>query len=161
MAKFVFKLEALLKLRKMRQEQAERDLAQGWSAMLTHRRQVAGVEGQILEFYRVARDQRGAGEIQITGLIADRHYLNHLHQVRHHALAALAKSQQVTDQARRKLAEAKKQTDIMGKLKERTYQQFRKELSRRETIELDDMANAKAAWAAHRAASAVAMNEAV
>ncbi len=150
MGKFEFRMEPLLKLRKMRQEQAERELAQRLNQFLSHRRQVEKIEGQILDFYRQFRSQHSAGEIRITGLIADRRYLNHLHQLRHHELAVLAKYQQLVDQARKQLAEAKKQTDIMAKLKERMLQRFKKDLARRETLELDDLANAKVAWLAQQ-----------
>jgi flagellar protein FliJ len=150
MARFEFRLEPLLKLRKMRQEQAERDLAQRLSQVIGHRRQVEQIERQILGCYQEIRDRHTLGEIRITGLIADRRYLNHLHQLRHHELAALAKSQQLADQARRQLAEKKKQTDIMKKLKERMNERFRTEQNRRETRELDDLANAKAAWRLHQ-----------
>jgi len=145
MANFKFRMEPLIKLRKMRQEQAERELSQRLSQMMTHKRQIESLEQQIQNYYQQMRDQH-TGEIQISGLIADRRYLNHLHQIRHHQLAAMAKSSQLVDKARRQLAEAKKQTDIMQKLKERMFQRFQKEESRRETILLDDLVNAKAAW---------------
>jgi flagellar protein FliJ len=151
MANFKFRMEPLLKLRKMRQEQSERELAQRLSQFLSHRRKIENIDAQILDSYHQFRDQHSAGEIRITGLIADRRYINHLHQVRHHELTVLAKYQQLVDQARTQLAETKKQTDIMVKLKERTLQQFKKDLARRETIELDDLANAKSGWLAQQA----------
>jgi flagellar FliJ protein len=150
MGKFEFRMEPLLKLRKMRQEQSERELAQRLSQFLNHRRQVEKIEGQIMDFYQQFRSQHSAGDILITGLIADRRYLNHLHQLRHHELAVLTKYQQLTDQARKQLAEAKKQTDIMVKLKERMLQRFKKDMARLETLELDDLANAKVAWLAQQ-----------
>jgi flagellar export protein FliJ len=136
----------------MRQEQSERELAQRLSQFLSHRRKIENIDAQILDFYNQFRNQHSAGEIRITGLIADRRYLNQLHQVRHHELAVLAKHQQLVDQARKQLAESKKQTDIMVKLKERMLQQFKKDAARRETIELDDLANAKSAWTAQQTA---------
>lgn len=150
MAKFEFRLEPLLKLRKMRQEQSERELAQRLKQFLDHRRKIDQIEGQISDFYNQFRTQHSAGEIRIGGLIADRRYLNHLHQVRHHELAVLAKYQQLVDQARVQLAETKKQTDVMIKLKERMHSQYKKDLAKRETIELDDLVNAKEAWLAQQ-----------
>ncbi len=148
MGKFEFRMEPLLKLRKMRQEQSERELAQRLSQLLTHRRQIEKIDGQILDSYQEFRNRHSAGEIRITGLIADRRYINQLHQLRHHEVTVLAKYQKLVDQARMQLAEAKKQTDIMAKLKDQMSQRFKKDLARRETIELDDLANAKSAWLA-------------
>jgi len=159
MARFEFRMEPLLKLRKMRQEQSERELAQRLAKMMSDQRQVEALERQILDQYQQIRDQYQAGDIQIMELIADRRYLNQLHQVRHHQLSVLAKSSQLADKARKHLAEAKKQTDVMQKLKERTYQRFRKEELRRETIALDDLANAKAAWMAQKSQVGEETNE--
>ncbi len=159
MARFEFRMEPLLKLRKMRQEQSERELAQRLAKMMSDQRQVEALERQILDQYQQIRDQYQAGDIQIMELIADRRYLNQLHQVRHHQLSVLAKSSQLVDKARKHLAEAKKQTDVMQKLKERTYQRFRKEELRRETIALDDLANAKAAWMAQKSQVGEETNE--
>jgi flagellar protein FliJ len=150
MGKFEFRLEPLLKLRKMRQEQSERELAQRISQFLHHRRQADAIEGQIVDYYRQIRRQHAAGEIQITGLIADRRYLNQLHHLRHQELTAVAKHQQLVDQARRQVAEAKKQTDMMSTLKDKMRQRFQKELNRRQTIDLDDLTNAKVAWTLQR-----------
>jgi len=159
MARFEFRMEPLLKLRKMRQEQSERELAQRLAKMMSDQRQGEALERQILDQYQQIRDQYQAGDIQIMELIADRRYLNQLHQVRHHQLSVLAKSSQLADKARKHLAEAKKQTDVMQKLKERTYQRFRKEELRRETIALDDLANAKAAWMAQKSQVGEETNE--
>ncbi|MFA5865089.1 MAG: flagellar export protein FliJ [Phycisphaerae bacterium] len=150
MARFEFRMEPLLKLRKMKQEQAERELAVRLTQFMQHRRQVEKIEHQVVEFYQQFRTQHTMGEIRIGGLIADRRYLNHLHQLRHHQLAALARNQQLVDQARKQIAEAKKQTDMMIKLKERMLERFNKEQRKRETIELDDLANAKSAWMMHK-----------
>lgn len=151
MAKFEFKFEALYKLRKMKQEQTERELAQRLSQHQQHLGQVEKIHGQIGEYYHQIRQSRLVGDIQISGLIADRRYLNQLHAMKLHQIAALAKSQQLVDAARVRVAQAKKQTDIMIKLKERMLQQYQKEILKRETIELDDLANAKAAWQRQRA----------
>ncbi|NLE28316.1 MAG: flagellar export protein FliJ [Phycisphaerae bacterium] len=150
MAKFEFKFEALYKLRKMKQEQTERELAQRLNLHHQHLLQVEKINAQIDEHYNQIRQSRLVGNIQITGLIADRRYLNQLHAMKLHQIASLAKSRQLVDTARSKVAQAKKQTDIMTKLKEKMLQQYQKEMLKRETIELDDLANAKAAWQRRR-----------
>jgi flagellar FliJ protein len=151
MAKFDFKFEALLKLRKMKQDQCERNLAERTKLFLQSRKQVEQVQNQITSHYEEIRQHQLQPQIEVGGLLADRRYLAHLQQIRLHQISALARSQQLLNTARAQLAEAKKQTDIMAKLKEREKEKFRKELLKRETIELDDLANAKAAWQRQRA----------
>jgi flagellar biosynthesis chaperone FliJ len=121
MAGFDFKFEALLKLRKMKQDQCERNLADRTQKFLQ-------------------------AEIEVGGLLADRRYLAHLQQIRMQQRTNLTRSEQQVNHARKQLAEAKKQTDIMDKLRERAFEKYRKEIQKRETIELDDLANGKAAW---------------
>jgi flagellar export protein FliJ len=152
MAKFEFQFEALLKLRKMKQEQTERELAQRLSQYQLHLTQVEKIHGQITEHYNQIRRSQITGEIEVSGLIADRRYLNQLHAMRLHELTVLAKNKQLVDNARGKVAQAKKQTDIMAKLKEHRLKEYWKEIDKRETVELDDLANARAAWQRRRIA---------
>jgi flagellar FliJ protein len=146
MARFEFKMEALLKLRLMKQQQCERDLAQRVSQLIGHQKQKETIEGQISDYYLQIRSSHLQGDIEISGLIADRRYLNHLHALKLHQIMAISKSQRMVDQARKILAEAKKQTDIMEKLKEKMFIKFKKEMAKKEIIELDDLANSKTAW---------------
>jgi len=146
MSKFDFKFEALLKLRKMKQDECERNLADRIQRLLQNRRQVELVQNQIDTYLDEIRNHQLKPEIEVGGLLADRRYLAHLHQIRLQQRANMTKSEQLVTLARRQLAEAKKQTDIMTKLREKAFDQYRKDMLKRETIELDDMPNGKAAW---------------
>jgi flagellar FliJ protein len=146
MAGFDFKFEALLKLRKMKQDQCERNLADRTQKFLQNRRQVELVQDQIGAYLDEIRQHQLQAEIEVGGLLADRRYLAHLQQIRMQQRTNLTRSEQQVNHARKQLAEAKKQTDIMDKLRERAFEKYRKEIQKRETIELDDLANGKAAW---------------
>lgn len=140
-------MEAILKLRRMRQEQEERKVAQRVSQFTRARNRLTGVEGQIDGYYdTIRKSTTGETSIQIDRLIGDRRYLNHLHQVRFSELQAIAKAQELLDKAKLKLAEAKKQTDIMEKVKDKARTRFDTEEQKKERLELDDLATSKFAW---------------
>jgi flagellar FliJ protein len=146
MAAFRFRLEPILKLKKLRQEQMERKVAQCVGEMLKTRQQLDRLDGQIEQLYENIRRSGLVGPLQIGNLIGDRRYLNHLHRLRDHQRTLLAKTIHLVDQAKKGLAEAKKETDIMVKLKEQAHRRFMDERRRKETALLDDLANAKHAW---------------
>ncbi|NLX05741.1 MAG: flagellar export protein FliJ [Phycisphaerae bacterium] len=146
MAAFKFRLEPILKLRKLRQEQQERKVAQRVALLVRARDQLAAVDQQIEQHYESIRQTDLVGTLSPDRLIGDRRYLNHLHVVRHTEMQSLAGAQKLVDEAKLELAEAKKQTDIMEKLKERTRERFMAELRRKETLALDDVATSKYAW---------------
>lgn len=146
MARFKFRLEAILKLRKLRQEQVERKVARCVGEMLKDSRQCDQLEEQIDQQYRHIRQGGLVGRLRRDSLVGDRQQLNHLHQQLHQKRNDLRKADQLVAQVKQELAQAKKQTDIMVKLKDLAQQRFMKELRRKETAELDDLANAKHAW---------------
>lgn len=146
MAKFKFRLEPILKMRKLRQNDTERIVAERIGHMLRARRQLGQVSRQIEQHYDTIRQAGLVGPIDMTALVGNRVYLNHLHQIRHTEIATLAQAQHHVDQAKKDLTEAKKQTDIMEKLRERAKFRFDRERQRAETVELDDLATAKYAW---------------
>ena len=145
MAKFKFRLEPILKMRKSEQEQCERSLAESIGHMLNAQAQVERVDGQIDQLYQSIR--RGlAGPLEIGALIGERVWLNRLHRVRYSEGTNLADHQHRVEQAKRELAEAKRRTDIMFKLRENAKAKFHAEQNRKETVALDDLTNSKYAW---------------
>ena len=146
MPRFKFRLEAILKLRKMRQEQHERHVAQRVTHLLHVQDQLQALNQQIEQLYDNIRRTSSAGPLNVEHLIGGRRFLNHLHHMRYTELSALAEATRRLDHAKKDLTEAKKQTDVMEKLKGRARDRFHEELRRKETVALDDLANVKYAW---------------
>ncbi len=146
MAKFKFRLEPLLKLRKLRQQESEREMAEKVSEVLAHEEQIEKLLSLIDRHYDEIRKQSDEGMIDPSVLISDRKYLNHLHVLHADQKNNLLNSKQEFEQTRKKLAEAKKGTDVMKKLRENELTKFRKEQEKLEIRELDDLTSVKSAW---------------
>jgi len=143
MAGFKFRMEPLLKMRKLKQEMFERELSKILGELVRCQSQLDGLESQLAMHYEQIRKQHKGGEIDISNVIADRRYLNHLHILRMSQQQIINDVTENVNQARRKLSEAKKQTDIMKKLKEHRYKKYIVELNKQEIKETDDIVNAR------------------
>jgi len=150
-ARFKFRLEPILKVRKLRQEQREREVAEQVARLLRTRRELQTVSSQIEQQYEDIRESGLVGPLRVEAMVYSRQYLNHLHQLREGQLAALTNAERLVAQAKKELAEAKKQTDIMAKLKDRAEQRFLQEARRKETASLDDLANSRFAYLTQQA----------
>lgn len=146
MARFKFRLEAMLKLRHHRQQEKERVVGERTRDMLEVQNRLTQIDRQINQQYTTVRQSCQSQAINIDELVGNRVYLNHLHAAKMTRSRELAAAQTRVEQAKRDLAEAKKQTDIMEKLKEHARERFNKEQAKRETVLLDDMTSAKYAW---------------
>ncbi len=145
MARFKFRMQPLLKMRKLKQEMFERELSKILSELMYCQNQLEGIEHQLALYYEQIRNKSVNEDMDIGNMIADRRYLNHLHMLKMSQEQIIGNINENVKQARRKLAEAKKQTDIMKKLKEHRYKEFLKEIDKQEVKESDDIVNARIA----------------
>ncbi len=145
MAGFKFRMEPLLKMRKLKQELSERELAKVLAELLRHQSQLENLERQLDLHYQQIRSQHSSGQIEIESVIADRKYLNHLHSLRLNQQQMIGSVSERVKQARNRLAQAKKQTDIMKKLKEHLYGKYIAEQNKQEVKQVDDLVNARIA----------------
>jgi len=143
--KFKFKFEPLLKLRKMREEQQKILLAEAVANVQQLQQQIEQIDRNSNVQSR-SMFNKLAGSVQVEPILQDRQYLNYLHLLRTKHQKQLDKAQQAFDEARLQLAEARKQTEIMAKLKERAWQQYMRQYDRYQQQELDEQANVTAAW---------------
>ena len=111
MAGFKFRLEPILKLRKMRQEQQERVVGKRVGELIRAQDELRAVEGQIERQYADIRRIALTGMVRIEDMISNRRHLNYLHEVRHRQHEALDEAQRHADQAKQDLAET---LDIAG-----------------------------------------------
>ena len=143
MSGFKFRMESLLKMRKLKQEMFERKLSKILAELMHYQNQLESIERQLSLHYDQIRSQNAEQEINIDSAIADRRYLNHLHTLRLSHRQMIGKINEDVNLARKQLAEAKKQTDIMKKLKEHMYKKFLAEMNKQEIKENDDIVNAR------------------
>lgn len=144
MKRFKFKLEPLLRLRRLREDQGKAALGQVAGQM----RQLQGrLEecGQDLDQYRRSMQAGLVGVVQIESLVADRRYLDHLHLLKQKYRKQLEQVVTRFGQARVKLIQARKQTQIVLKLQDRAMGQYRRQFDRYYQQQLDQIGNDAAA----------------
>lgn len=146
MARFRFRLEPLLKLRELREEQRKRKLAEVVKELSQYREQEEKILSQISECYDLVRSKCMKGPVEISSIIADRRYLNQLHAAKKLNDEAIEKTEYKLEYVRRELMEAKKQKDIIKKVKEKLKARFMEEERKKEDKELDDLTSSRMAW---------------
>lgn len=152
MPRFVFKLEPLLKQRKQIEDQAQQALA----GLLREKREI---EGQLHRQQQLIADDKRTMSDALTGKVDLTRIRGHATQVNRATLAAQRSAFQLLElnrrieQARAKLAEAIRQRKAIEVLRERQWEQWKREQARRETAALDELAVQRHARSAGGAAS--------
>lgn len=138
--RFTFRFETMLKIRRQREDQHKRIVAERMRQIKAGREQIAGFERQIADEVNAVRAGREPGTIDIQQAIRHRHWLGHLHKGVLEAEAKLRVLEARLAQERAVLAEAVKQRRILEKLKERQHQRHVAAEEKREMLQLDELA---------------------
>lgn len=141
MKKFRFSLQELLDLREFRAKQAENELA--------HKAGLVAL--QEMELERIDREEartrssRFRGKTGVHELIAEELYLQRLARDRERGLAELARREAARDEALEAYNEANKDKMVLEELEDGELEAFRKEASRQEILEIDDIVSGRRA----------------
>ena len=137
--RFTFRLEALLKLRRLREDEKKRVVAARLReiATLDRRRQTLQVE--IGRQTVAMRESLSTTTVDVDQFKMGRHWLVLLRRGVLEFEAQLATRRAILAQERVELAEARKQTKVLERLKERQQATHTATLNRREQMELDEM----------------------
>src|SRR5580765_133135 len=127
---FQFRFETMLKLRRQREDEHKRIVADRRRQIAQVREQMAALERQIEEETDAVRRSTMSGTIDLQQTVRHRHWLGHLHRNSLEAAARLRFLEARLAQERAQLAEAAKQRRVLEKLKERQLDRFQSELNR-------------------------------
>lgn len=141
--RFVFKLETLLKLRRQREEQQKRVVAERLRQIAQIRREIAMLDRQIAEQIAAMRGDAGQMRLDVMALARGRLWLSHLQRGRLDADGHLRALEARLAQERAVLSHASKEKKIVEKLKERQYLRYRSDLERQETLAGDELATVR------------------
>jgi len=136
---FRFRFETLLKLRRRREDQHKRVVAERQAQIAEVRDELSRLEqltGHGLESIRTVQQ---AGRIDLQQAMAQRGWVAHLHKAALEAQARLRALEARLAQERAALAEAAKQRRILEKLEERQQERHRLEEQRLEVRAADDL----------------------
>jgi flagellar export protein FliJ len=149
---YAFRLEPLLKLRRQREDEKKLAVAGRLREIgsLEGRRQT--LLGEIQGQTQAMRTWLSGGRLEVNDLRLGRHWLLRLQRGVLETEAQISTQRAFLAQERTELAEARKDTKVLERLKERRRAEYLALLNRREQIELDDLN-------ATRFAHAMAMSE--
>src|SRR5688572_9817014 len=139
MPKFVFQLDAVLRHRKMIEEQRQRELGAVQTVMAAMGAELRSIDEAAKDVADEVRNNRLTGTLDMTFLAAHRRYLLAMQRKAVALAQRMAAQQQLVDSARRQLAEAAKQRKIIEKLKERQHERWKFEQSRKELEQLSEV----------------------
>lgn len=140
MGRFEFRFETLLKLRYADRRQRRMELAQALQAEQILEQQISALAEEEQEIRSRCCTAAGPGRVDVDELLDIHRYTAILK-----ARAELLRDQQTRlkaeiDRRRQILVEADRQARLLEKLRERQLEQYRAEETRRETKELDEVA---------------------
>lgn len=138
MARFVFKLEGVLRHRERIEQDRQRELAIVQADMVQLQNELRAFNGEVQRNVAAARGQL-VGKLDMGYLAAHRRYMLGMQRKVHDLAQRMAAQQQRVDEARRSLVEATKQKKILEKLRERQQERWAAEQNRREAGALDEL----------------------
>jgi flagellar FliJ protein len=139
MPKFVFQLEAVLRHRKMIEEQRQREFGAVQAEMAKMAAELRAIDESAKGVSDDVRNNRLTGKLDMTFLAAHRRYVIAMQRKAFELAQRMAQQQLLVDAARRQLAEAAKQRKIIEKLKERQHERWKSERSRMELEQLSEV----------------------
>ncbi|EKD69504.1 MAG: hypothetical protein ACD_47C00097G0006 [uncultured bacterium] len=142
MKKFIFKLEALLNLRRKREELVIQELAEAQSAEMRIFAKIVDTKKTIAALIEDSKNYKKTS-IQIDSLIISRNYIELLKKQLAALEADLEKAKEKVLKVKEKLAEAVRERKIIEKLREAQFAAYRKEYNKQDNLQMDEIANNK------------------
>ena len=139
MKKFKFKLEPLLALRRLHEDQKKRVVASLQGEINEQQRQALQMAGEVERHGKLLKERQGRGTVDLAWVAHYRSYVTHMQRAIAQRISRVARIQQDLGIARQELAEAAKQTKILEKLKEKRRTRYEHDIRRAEAAELDDI----------------------
>jgi len=140
MAKFTFKLDAVLRHRKAIEQEKLRLYAAALASFKELEDQLKALNQTMQETNDDIRQNHLVGRLDIAFITAHRRFLLGMQRKALSLVASMSTSQKQVDAARVVLAEAAKQRKVIEKLREKQEQRWKEELSRKEMIAADEVA---------------------
>ena len=138
MAKFKFKLEAVLKQRQALEDVAQRELAKVMRQRMIMHDQLRTMQNTIVSSKRDLTDGL-MGQVDMTSVGQFARYSVQVRQRAHGIVAQLANVERLVEAARLKLIEASRDRKVIDRLREKHYNKWLLEQQRREAAELDEI----------------------
>jgi flagellar FliJ protein len=139
MARFVFRLEPVLKQRKREEQEKQRELASRELVLVNLQIELQNLDELMRGAADDLRKNHLTGAIDVSFLTAHRRFLLSVRRQGVGIVQKMATAQAHVDDARRKLAEAAKHRKVIERLRERHLERWREDQARREQAETDEI----------------------
>jgi len=139
MAKFVFKLEGVLRQRKHAEQDKQRELAVKQKQFVELQQTLSGLQQSMQSANEDVRRNHLVGRLNLEFLAAHRRFLVGMQRQAVVTMQKLALALRAVDEARMELTEAAKQRKVIEKLREKQFARWREELAKREQAEMDEI----------------------
>lgn len=140
MARFIFKLEALLKQRKREEQECQRLLAEQAALANAAEEAVRRINENVQAGHEDVR-RHLMGKLDMGFLTAHRRFMGAIQRQVTELLQKVAVAKRQLEEVRTKLSEAAKRRKAMEKLREKQFDRWRSEQARRETALSDEIGN--------------------
>jgi flagellar FliJ protein len=138
MARFVFRLQAVLRHRLHIERQKQRELALKQKELLELQRMLRQVQESVHRCNQDVRQHHLVGRLDMAFLAAHRRFLAGMQRQAIGLVQRIALAQRAVDEARAALTEAARQRKIIQKLRERQLLRWHEEQAKRELSLLDE-----------------------
>jgi flagellar FliJ protein len=146
MPKFVFQLEGALRQRKQLERMKQREMAVVQAEMNKLQDQLRALEGTVQTATADVRGNRLTGVLDMSFLAAHRRFMIATQRQSMELVQKMALVQRQLDEARLAVAEAAKQRKIIEKLREKQFERWKAERSKKELAELDEVSMQLSYW---------------
>ncbi len=146
MPKFKFQLEGALRQRKQLERMKQRELAVRMAELNKLTEQLRQLESTVQAATSDVRTNRLTGVLDMAFLAGHRRFMIATQRQSMLLVQKMALQQKQIDEARLAVAEAAKQRKIIEKLREKQFERWKAELSRKELADADEVAMQLTYW---------------
>ena len=136
---FVFKLDALLELRRHAEKERQRAVAQVQQEVNGLRRQIQQTQVAIAQQNRTLVKDKLVGILDMPYIAYEKRFVGNLQMLLVQTMQKLAGVEQKLAAARGQLLEATKARKVIEKLREKQHARWQQEQDRRENLALDEL----------------------
>jgi flagellar FliJ protein len=138
--KFVFKLQAVLNLKKQIEENLKNELGKAVQELERQKKKLMDIELERATYYQEINDKSSSG-ISVGKLKEFSSYISHLNEKIKQQKNNIKRAQKTVDKYREQLIIAVQERKMMEKLREKKYAEFMKEQQREEQKAIDEIAS--------------------
>jgi flagellar FliJ protein len=139
MARFVFRLEPVLRQRERAEQEAQRELAHRQAKLVELQGELKKLDESLRRASDEVRDNHLIGRLDMNFLASHRRFVNAMHRQGLNLVQKIAAAQRAVDEARQLLAEAAKQRKVIEKLREKQLARWKAEQDRKESAATDEI----------------------